>query len=82
MAHAIFDWNRESPQGVKQLGFGLTRRVAVVDETLRDGMQNPTGVATSIAAKIDLLHAMVRVGVDVVSVGLPCLLYTSDAADE
>ncbi len=47
------------------------RRVQVVDETLRDGMQNATGVATPIAAKIDLLHAMVRVGVDVVSVGLP-----------
>ena len=71
MAHAIFDWNRESPDGVKQLGFGLTPRIKVVDETLRDGMQNATGVTTPIAGKIDLLHAMVRVGVDVVSVGLP-----------
>ncbi len=71
MAHAIFDWNRESPDGVKQLGFGLTPRIKVVDETLRDGMQNATGVATPIAGKIDLLHAMVRVGVDVVSIGLP-----------
>ncbi len=68
---SIFDWNRESPRGVAPLGFGLTRRVAVVDETLRDGMQNATGVAGPIGAKVDLLHAMVRVGVDVVSVGLP-----------
>ena len=71
MVQAIFDWNRESPEGVRSLGFGLTRAIQVVDETLRDGMQNPTGIATPIAAKIDLLHAMVGVGVDVVSVGLP-----------
>ncbi len=71
MQQEIFDWNRESPGGVPPLGFGITRSVAVVDETLRDGMQNATGVATPIGAKIDLLHAMVRLGVDVVSVGLP-----------
>jgi 2-isopropylmalate synthase len=71
MQHAVFDWNREAPGGAPQLGFGLTRRIGVVDETLRDGMQNATGVAAPIAGKIDLLHAMVRVGVDVVSVGLP-----------
>src|SRR6185437_4983444 len=68
---SIFDWNRESPEGGAPLGFGLTRRIAIVDETLRDGMQNATGVAGPIGAKVDLLHAMVRVGVDVVSVGLP-----------
>jgi 2-isopropylmalate synthase len=71
MEHAIFDWNREAPGGAPQLGFGLTRRIRVVDETLRDGMQNATGVAAPIAAKIDLLHAMVGVGVEVVNVGLP-----------
>jgi 2-isopropylmalate synthase len=71
MERPIFDWNRESPEGVEQLGFGLTPGIRVVDETLRDGMQNATGVATPIAAKIDLLHAMVEIGVDVVSVGLP-----------
>jgi 2-isopropylmalate synthase len=71
MPHAMFDWNRDAPETVKRLGVGIARDVAVVDETLRDGMQNATGVATSIAGKIDLLHAMVRVGVDVVSVGLP-----------
>ena len=69
--HEIFDWNRESPQGVTPLGFGWTRRIRLVDETLRDGMQNATGVASPVAPKVDLLHAMVRVGVDVVSVGLP-----------
>jgi 2-isopropylmalate synthase len=71
MQHPLYDWNRDAPSTVKRLGVGIVRNVAVVDETLRDGMQNATGVATPIAGKIDLLHAMVRVGVDVVSVGLP-----------
>jgi 2-isopropylmalate synthase len=74
-----FDWNREAPppgsaaqaSASSRKGLALTHPIAVVDETLRDGMQNATGVATPIGAKIDLLHAMVRVGVDVVSVGLP-----------
>jgi 2-isopropylmalate synthase len=81
MREPAFDWNTQaSPataggvDGEKHLGAGIRRAVApvaVVDETLRDGMQNATGVATAIGGKIDLLHAMVRVGVDVVSVGLP-----------
>ena len=83
MQPAIFDWNRDAPGGAPQLGFGLTRRVGIVDETLRDGMQNATGVAAPIACKIDLLHAMVRVGVDVVSVGLPAAgaRYAEDTAN-
>jgi 2-isopropylmalate synthase len=71
MQHAIFDWNRETPEGTRRLNFGWTRKIAVVDETLRDGMQNATGVATPIGNKVDLLHAMAAIGVDVVSVGLP-----------
>lgn len=47
------------------------RGVKVVDETLRDGLQNPTGHNPPIHQKIDVLHAMAAVGVDVVSIGLP-----------
>jgi 2-isopropylmalate synthase len=54
------------------LHFGrLARGVRVVDETLRDGLQSVSGVNPPVSYKIDLLHAMARVGVDVVSVGLP-----------
>jgi 2-isopropylmalate synthase len=73
MQHPIFDWNQETPDtipGRRFAGVGA-RRVKVVDETLRDGMQNPTGVVTPIGHRIDLLHAMAAIGVDVVSVGLP-----------
>ncbi len=52
--------------------FGLhATGVQVVDETLRDGLQNGSGVNPPIGHKVDLLHAMARIGVDVVSVGLP-----------
>ncbi len=55
-----------------QLRFGHhARGVQIVDETLRDGLQNGSGVNPPIAHKLDLLHAMARIGVDVVSVGLP-----------
>lgn len=43
----------------------------VVDETLRDGLQSPSVVDPPVARKIELLHAMAAVGVDVVSIGLP-----------
>jgi 2-isopropylmalate synthase len=75
MEHGIFDWNTDAhaeSYGPHGLGFARhPRPVSVVDETLRDGMQNATGRAAPIGAKIDLLHAMASVGVDVVSVGLP-----------
>jgi 2-isopropylmalate synthase len=72
MEHEIFDWTKQSPRPADALGFARRPHgVKLVDETLRDGMQNATGVASSIGCKIDLLHAMARIGVDVVSVGLP-----------
>lgn len=41
------------------------------DETLRDGLQNPSVVDPDIGTKIELLHALVELGVDSVNVGLP-----------
>jgi 2-isopropylmalate synthase len=78
MHPAIFDWN--SPDGTALptsgpggwIPFGARAKgVLVVDETLRDGLQNASGVNPPVGLKMDLLHAMARVGVDVVSVGLP-----------
>jgi 2-isopropylmalate synthase len=73
----MFDWN--GPEGGisaaerdDKLRYDeRARRVRVVDETLRDGLQSVSGTNPPVAHKIDLLHAMARVGVDVVSVGLP-----------
>ncbi|MEZ4437662.1 MAG: 2Fe-2S iron-sulfur cluster-binding protein [Polyangiaceae bacterium] len=45
--------------------------VRVVDETLRDGLQNATAIDPSLVDKQRMLRAMEAVGVDVVSVGLP-----------
>jgi 2-isopropylmalate synthase len=84
---AFFDWNEgiagdpgaassAPPDGSAGAGdphsFGRhARGVKVVDETLRDGLQSVSGVNPPPSYKVDLLHAMARVGVNVVSVGLP-----------
>jgi 2-isopropylmalate synthase len=58
----IVDWN-----GTHKPATGKT----VQDETLRDGLQSPSVVDPSIGEKIELLHAMEAIGIDVVNVGLP-----------
>lgn len=85
-AAAIFDWNGaeagvvsggDAPPSVRHAGVKIPRfgtipsKVKVVDETLRDGLQNPSGKNPPIEHKLALLPAMVKAGVDVVSVGLP-----------
>jgi 2-isopropylmalate synthase len=81
METPIFDWNRQDAEkllpapvrsgaAIPRIG-SISTRIKVVDETLRDGLQNPTGKNPPVEHKIALLPAMARVGVDVVSVGLP-----------
>jgi 2-isopropylmalate synthase len=41
------------------------------DETLRDGLQNPSIHDPSIDEKIEILHLMEAVGIDAVNIGLP-----------
>ena len=41
------------------------------DETLRDGLQNPSVHDLSIAEKIEILHMMESLGIDTVNIGLP-----------
>ncbi len=61
---AVFNWNHLDLRP-------HARAPWVVDETLRDGLQSPSVVDPPLDRKIAILHAMVAVGVDVVSVGLP-----------
>ena len=62
----IHDWNiftgQELPTG---------RRVMLNDETLRDGLQNPSVRDPSIGEKIEILHLMEDLGIDTVNIGLP-----------
>jgi len=62
----IYDWNThagpEIPRG---------RRVMLCDETLRDGLQNPSVRDPSIGEKIEILHLMEALGIDLVNIGLP-----------
>jgi 2-isopropylmalate synthase len=62
----IYDWNNvagpEIPAG---------RRVMLNDETLRDGLQNPSVRDPAIGEKIEILHLMEALGIDTVNIGLP-----------
>lgn len=62
----IHDWNTftgaEIPAG---------RRVLLNDETLRDGLQNPSVHDPSIGEKFEILHLMEELGIDTVNIGLP-----------
>jgi len=63
----IYDWNeveRRAPV-VRQRSFELH------DETLRDGIQNPSVVDPGIGDKLEILHLLDEVGVDSTDVGLP-----------
>jgi 2-isopropylmalate synthase len=62
----IYDWNTVSPP---QIPPGT--RVMLDDETLRDGLQNPSVFDPSIEEKIEILHLMESLGIDSVNIGLP-----------
>lgn len=57
-APGVFDWSRVS-------------RVELDDETLRDGLQNPSAVDPPIGDKLRLLHLMDRLGIHTADLGLP-----------
>lgn len=61
----IYDWNevdrRHPPFG----------RVEFFDETLRDGLQNPSVKDPSIEEKLELLHLMESLGIHAADIGLP-----------
>jgi 2-isopropylmalate synthase len=63
----IHDWNRGDPS----FDWSRIARVELDDETLRDGLQNPSVVDPPIGDKIRLLHLMDRLGIHTADVGLP-----------
>jgi 2-isopropylmalate synthase len=65
-AELIFDWNE-----VDRKGPLVPPAFCVVDETLRDGLQNPSVEDPPIADKLGMLHLMEELGIEVADVGLP-----------
>jgi 2-isopropylmalate synthase len=62
----IYDWNLASPPAIAP-----GSRVLLNDETLRDGLQNPSVFDPPIEEKIEILHLMESLGIDSVNIGLP-----------
>jgi 2-isopropylmalate synthase len=62
----IYDWNE-----VERRGRLIRKGVTFFDETLRDGLQNPSVVDPPVEAKIEILHLMNDVGIHAANVGLP-----------
>jgi 2-isopropylmalate synthase len=62
----IYDWNVATPPAISP-----GTRVLLNDETLRDGLQNPSVYDPSIEEKIEVLHLMESLGIDAVNIGLP-----------
>ncbi len=62
----IYDWNLAG-----SLAIAPGTRVLLNDETLRDGLQNPSVHDPSIPEKIEILHLMESLGVESLNIGLP-----------
>src|SRR5580658_4993378 len=62
----IYDWNLQSP-----INFAHGRKVTLDDETLRDGLQNPSVFDPPIEEKFRVLHLMEALGIETVNIGLP-----------
>jgi len=62
----IYDWNLAG-----KIPIPAGTQVLVNDETLRDGLQNPSIHDPTIQEKIEILHLMEALGIDSVNIGLP-----------
>jgi isopropylmalate/homocitrate/citramalate synthase len=62
----IYDWNLAAPPPIPP-----GTAVLLDDETLRDGLQNPSIHDPTIEEKIEILHLMEALGIDSVNLGLP-----------
>ena len=62
----VHDWNSGGPMAIPP-----GTRVLLNDETLRDGLQNPSIHDPTIEEKIAILHLMESLGIDSVNIGLP-----------
>ncbi len=62
----IFDWNEFGRKGRI-----IPKGISFFDETLRDGLQNPSVEDPGIEQKLEMLHLMADIGVHVADIGLP-----------
>jgi 2-isopropylmalate synthase len=62
----IFDWNE-----VSRKGRVVAQSFTLFDETLRDGLQNPSVEDPGIEDKLKVLHLMEELGIDAADIGLP-----------
>ncbi|MBX3230393.1 MAG: 2-isopropylmalate synthase [Labilithrix sp.] len=62
----VFDWNE-----LNRKGRILPANFSFFDETLRDGLQNPSVVDPGIEHKLKILHLMEDLGIHCADVGLP-----------
>jgi 2-isopropylmalate synthase len=65
-AELIYDWNE-----VGRKGRLIPEGVTFFDETLRDGLQNPSVTDPTIDDKLKLIHLMEKIGIHVADIGLP-----------
>jgi 2-isopropylmalate synthase len=64
--HLVYDWNTIHRR------WRLTPlHTTFFDETLRDGIQNPSVVDPKLEDKLELLHLMDQIGIHVADIGLP-----------
>jgi 2-isopropylmalate synthase len=62
----IYEWNTAAGPEIRP-----GRTILLNDETLRDGLQNPSVHDPSIEEKFRILHLMEDLGIDAVNIGLP-----------
>ena len=65
-AELVFDWNE-----VNRKGRLAPKNFSLFDETLRDGLQNPSVVDPGIESKLKILHLMEDLGIHEADIGLP-----------
>jgi isopropylmalate/homocitrate/citramalate synthase len=63
----IYDWNEVGAT----FDWSAVDRVELDDETLRDGLQNPSVVDPPLDDKVRLLHMMDQLGIHTADIGLP-----------
>jgi 2-isopropylmalate synthase len=61
----LYDWNEGATSSF------VTRSIAVLDETLRDGLQSPSALNPTPEQKLEGLRRMAQLGVSAVNLGLP-----------
>ena len=64
----IYDWNEIGRHAGARL---IPANTTFFDETLRDGLQNPSVTDPPIEAKLDLVHLMEKIGIHEADIGLP-----------